>query len=43
MRQQRLNNPVATRLETLKEERYEEISKQLRRAKTANDRQALLR
>ena len=34
MRQQRLNNLVATRLEILKKERY----KELRRAKIANNR-----
>ena len=39
MRQQRLNNPVAIRLEILKEECY----KELRRARIANNRQALLR
>jgi hypothetical protein len=39
MRQQRLNDPVATRSEILEEGRYEEP----RRAKIANDGQALLR
>jgi hypothetical protein len=39
MRQQRLNDPVATRSEILEEGRYEEP----RRAKVANDGQALLR
>jgi hypothetical protein len=43
VRQQRLNDPVATRSENLEEERYREMSKQPRWAKTANDEQALLR